>query len=390
MQSCADICIIGAGPVGLALAAALKRRGPRRDVVVLDRGDPREDDGKSVAFGPRARKFLQELDAWPEAEKPVRRAEISFGPPGRFRPLNLRNPDADALAFVAPHEEIRAALLAQVREQIRSPAPVADLRDQGDFVQAVLRDGEEIRARLMVVACATPHAPEGFAAREFDYGQSAIALVGEVENPDGWDADAAYERFSPEGVLTLAPRAGRSEAEVGAVICASAAVGAKWNGLADADLSAKLSAALGGRFRIRVGGARKVYAPQLRRVSPLGLGRMVRIGQAATIVHPIGAQGLNLALRDADALSQLLAESDAAGPAGKNFAQSSGGAAAEFARRRSREHSAVAAATHSLALLARRRWLPMRIAGGLFCALAAADFAAPMRDRLAKGALGNY
>ena len=378
MQARADICVIGAGPAGLALAAALKLRSPEREVLVLDRGDARGDDGKSVAFGPRARNFLRELGAWPAAERPIRRAEISFGPPGRFRPLNLRNPGAEALAFVAPHEEVRAALFSRVKEMIRSPAPVAELRDRGDFAEATLRGGETVRARLMVLACASPHMPRGFSARELDYGQSAMALCGAVENRDGWDGDAAYERFSPGGILTLAPRA--DGPEVGAVICAGAAVGAQWNGLSDAALSARLNAALGERFRIRVFGARKVYAPQLRRVSPLGLGRIVRVGQGATIVHPIGAQGLNLALRDADALSQLLAEPGAA----------DADIAAEFARRRTREHFSVAAATHALALAARRRWLPLRAAGGLFCALAAADRAAPLRERLAKSALENY
>ena len=125
MPFSADICVIGAGPVGLAFALALQKRSAGRRAVILDRGQARPDDGKSVAFGPHSRAFLRELDAWPSHEKPIRRAEISFsvfpdltrdGGRGGFRPLELRADGESALAYVASHEEVRAALFSQLRE----------------------------------------------------------------------------------------------------------------------------------------------------------------------------------------------------------------------------------------------------------------------------------
>ena len=382
MSTSADICVIGAGPVGLAFAAALKRRCPRLSLVVLDRGENRPDDGKSVAFGARAQSFLRENGAWPNREKPILRAEVSFPP---FPPLLLQADENAPLARIAPHEEVRNALLSQAQEEIQSPVAVAGFRDNGEFAEAELRDSPPARAKLLVLACVFSPMPNGFEVRNFDYGQCAIALSGKVENKKGWDGETAFECFSPNGILTLVPRFGEPNL-VGAVICAGAAAGAEWNGLSDDALSQRLSAPFAAKgFNIRVSGARKVYAPQLRRVLPRGRGRIVCIGQGATIVHPIGAQGLNLALRDANALASAIAE------APENLDQpEAGGLAEKFARNRARDHFRIVAATHSLALLARRRAMPLRAAGGLFCAMASAEQAAPLRAKALKVAIGNY
>ena len=394
MSNDADICVVGAGPIGLALAAALRLRGGRFETVVLDRGETREDDGKSVAFGPRAQNFLQELNAWPKNNKPIRRAEVSFAPLSDsackfppLRPLILEGGEGSALASIAPHEEARAALLSQVKDCVRT-ATVLEVRDAGDFAEIELRDAKPIRAKLAVLACAFSRLPRGFAARDFDYGQCAMTLSGEIENNEGgWDGETAYEYFSPDGILTLVPRGTgeRGLGGVGVVICAGSGVGAEWSGLSDAGMSSRLSAMFAGRgFRIRIDGARRTYAPQLRRVSPLGRGRIICIGQGASIVHPIGAQGLNLALRDANILAETLAS------CGGLEGDGAGSLASKFSRQRTRDHRGIATATHLLALLARRRGFPLRLAGAAFSTLAASDLAAPLRARLSKTAMKNY
>ena len=404
MPFSADICVIGAGPVGLAFALALQKRSAGRRAVILDRGQARPDDGKSVAFGPHSRAFLRELDAWPSHEKPIRRAEISFsvfpdltrdGGRGGFRPLELRADGESALAYVASHEEVRAALFSQLRENPRT-GMVLGIRDAGDFAEVRFQesDGEVelVRAKLAVLACEFARMPSGFTVRDFDYGQCALALSGKAENAEsegregeGWDGETAYEHFSPDGLVTLVPRTGA--ADLGAVICAGSAAGAKWGALSDSALSSRIEGMFaGGGFDVRMSGARMAYAPHLRRVRPLGLGRVVCIGQGATTVHPIGAQGLNLALRDADSLAAMLSGSQPDEESGWAGEVGAGGVGAEHARRREGDHFRTCAATHSLALLARRRGFPLRIAGGIFAALMSADSAAPLRARMTRAA----
>ena len=408
MPFSADICVIGAGPVGLAFALALQKRSAGRRAVILDRGQARPDDGKSVAFGPHSRAFLRELDAWPSHEKPIRRAEISFsvfpdlkrdGGRGGFRPLELRADGESALAYVASHEEVRAALFSQLREDART-GMVLGIRDAGDFAEVRFQESggevELVRAKLAVLACEFPRMPSGFTVRDFDYGQCALALSGKAENAEsegrereGWDGETAYEHFSPDGLVTLVPRTGA--ADLGAVICAGSAAGAQWGVLSDSALSSRIGGMFaGGGFDVRMSGARMAYAPHLRRVRPLGLGRIVCIGQGATTVHPIGAQGLNLALRDADSLAAMLSGSqldeESGGVGGVGEVGGVGGVGAEHARRRGGDHFRTCAATHSLALLARRRGFPLRIAGGIFAALMSADAAAPLRARMTQAA----
>ena len=428
MPFSADICVIGAGPVGLAFALALQKRSAGRRAVILDRGQARPDDGKSVAFGPRSRAFLRELDAWPSREKPIRRAKISFsvfpdltreGARGGFRPLELRADGESALAYVASHQEVRAALFSQLREDART-GMVLGIRDAGDFAEVRFQESggeiELLRAKLVVLACEFARMPAGFTIRDFDYGQCALALSGQAENTEsegrerdgregwdgwegGWEGETAYEHFSPDGLVTLVPRTG--SADLGAVICASSAAGAKWGVLSDSALSSRIGGMFaGGGFGVRMFGARMAYAPHLRRVRPLGLGRIVCIGQGATTVHPIGAQGLNLALRDADSLAAMLSGSQldeesgrAEGVGGVGGVGGRGGwegVGAEHARRRGGDHFRTCAATHSLALLARRRGFPLRIAGGIFAALMSADAAAPLRARMTRAAAERY
>ena len=481
-----DVCVIGAGPVGLALAAALRLRNPAASVVVLDRGDARPDDGKAVAFRPETRAFLKELGAWPEREQPLRRAEVSF--PSPFPPLHLRAEDgraeggrtedgraedgsdeSPALAFIAPHDAVRDLLLAKVGDIVR-PMSVLELRNGDDFAEAVCRettkpssrrssvgthdsdapasgsgDGSDsgsgegfdkttIRAKAVVVACAFSNLPPGFGVvRDYDYGQCALTFSADA---DAFPPDTAFERFTSRGILTLVSRApalagmdkvdgadgtGRTDGtdgmngaervggvdgwggmggRIGVVICAGSESGAEWNGLSDASLSLRIDNEFGGRFGLRAGGPRLAHAPRLRRIMPLARGRIFLAGQAATIVHPVGAQGLNLALRDANILSQMLSDSlSGLSEPSSGFPEPSSGfseptsapipipdLARHYTESRRRDHFTVATATHTLALLARRRMFPLRIAGGLFCALASPPFAAPLRAQLAKAA----
>ena len=458
-----DVCVIGAGPVGLALAAALRLRNPAASVVVLDRGDARPDDGKAVAFRPETRAFLKELGAWPEREQPLRRAEVSF--PSPFPPLHLRAEDgraedgsdnSPALAFIAPHDAVRDLLLAKVGDIVR-PLSVLELRDGDDFAEAVCRattkpssrrssvgthdsdapasgsgDGSDsgsgegfdkttIRAKAVVVACAFSNLPSGFGVvRDYDYGQCALTFSADA---DDFPPDTAFERFTSRGILTLVSRApalagmdkvdgadgtggtdgtdGMNGAErvggvggrIGVVICAGSESGAEWNGLSDASLSLRIDNEFGGRFGLRVSGPRLAHAPRLRRTMPLARGRIFLAGQAATIVHPVGAQGLNLALRDANILSQMLSDSLSGFPEpSSGFPEPTSASipipdlARHYTESRRRDHFTVATATHTLALLARRRMFPLRIAGGLFCTLVSPPFAAPLRAQLAKAA----
>jgi 2-octaprenyl-6-methoxyphenol hydroxylase len=134
-----------------------------------------------------------------------------------------------------------------------------------------------------------------------DYGQ--LALVGRVrcDRPHG---GLAVERFTAGGPVALLPR-GADYALVWCAPPAEAEAIRQLPGVAQiAALQALLPAACG-----------RVTELQLAGGYPLGLnaqwrarqGRIVQLGNAAQTLHPVAGQGLNLGLRDAATLAQLLA-----------------------------------------------------------------------------------
>jgi 2-octaprenyl-6-methoxyphenol hydroxylase len=188
-----------------------------------------------------------------------------------------------------------------------APARLTALAFESDRVIATIegeRAAESLAARLVVAADGTDSAVRRFAGigvQQHDYGQSAVvgtlALSRDLEG-------RAYERLSRNGPLALLPLAG---ARAGFVWSVAATEAASVLALPDTEFLAALQRDFGwraGRFR-RVG--RRQAWPLRAVLSNEIVGpRVALAGNAAQTIHPLGAQGFNLGLRDAMALAGLL------------------------------------------------------------------------------------
>jgi 2-octaprenyl-6-methoxyphenol hydroxylase len=161
-----------------------------------------------------------------------------------------------------------------------------------------------LSARLVVAADGTRsgvRAALAIGADEHDYGQTLfVARVRAERSPDG----IAYERFGDDGPTALLPRGDRHYGVVhGVARDAANAVAA----LDEAAWLARLQQAFGWRVgRFLASGPRSAY-PATRVVARhTTAARAVLIGNAAQTLHPIGAQGFNLGLRDALTLAELI------------------------------------------------------------------------------------
>jgi 2-octaprenyl-6-methoxyphenol hydroxylase len=198
-------------------------------------------------------------------------------------------PLADALQNAAQRERIAA--------RVERWAP-----DDGG-VRVTLDGAREIRARLLVLADGGQSAGEDLSLRS--YGQAAVVAPVRTERAqDG----IAWERFTAEGPLALLPFADRY-ALVWTVRAAHAPA------LLDATDAAFLDE-LGRCFGRRLGrfcevGARVSFplALRFRRAAAIAP-RVVAIGNAAQTLHPVAGQGLNLGLRDAFELAELVGSAD--------------------------------------------------------------------------------
>ena len=337
-----NIAVIGAGPVGLALALHAARALPNAGVTLFDARPADKDvsaDPRTLALSLGSVQILQRLGAWrAESAQPILEVHVSQQPPSAlpflpFLPLlpafigdRLGEPELriraidEAVsmlgavlsygAIVAPLQQVWMAAVAAEPMRLRSRfgTPVAALKNLQDGAGS--SGGVEVdagiaeRFDLAVVAEGGVFAEQARKAITHDYAQTA--WVGKVTfegGPAGRANGVAYERFTRHGPAALLPL---KEGGAGLVWCVPS----------DDDPVAELNDAqrvtvLNSIFHAAVGRIESVSA--LKRF-PLGLnaertltdGRSVRIGNAAQTLHPVAGQGLNLGLRDAFELVQAL------------------------------------------------------------------------------------
>ena len=305
-----DVAICGAGPVGLALAGFLVRRGIAGARIALIDGKSLGQaisDPRSIALSWGSAQLLQEVGAWPLAATPIHEIHVSRrGQLGRSL-MQREDHDVPALGYVTRYGAVVDAL-AKVGEQagvtMLRPARVTSLDEQPDAALLHLDDGSTVRARVAVQAEGGLFGAQDQRARSRDYEQSAVIARVTTSMPI---AHRAFERFTDEGPLALLPEDGPDGHQYALVWCMRPERAQAILALDDT----RFLAQLGEAFGARLGAFTKVSS---RSAFPLGLNaearataRTVAIGNAAQTLHPVAGQGLNLGLRDAAVLARQLA-----------------------------------------------------------------------------------
>jgi 2-octaprenyl-6-methoxyphenol hydroxylase len=269
----ADVLVLGAGPVGCTLALALA--GSRHRLRVVDPQSAPRAGFRPIALSHASRLILERVGAWGSfAATPIETIHVSqAGGFGRAR-LDAADAGVPALGYVARYGELVSALRARVA----------------------------VEAEPAGAARCTVHA-EGAASGVRERGYGREALVARVAAQPGSLA-AAHERFTADGPLALLPLA----SEWAAVWSLRPARAAELEQAADGEFLRALQQAFGERAGRFTAVHERARAPLALRVRPTRVeGRDVYVGNAAQTLHPVAGQGLNLGLRDAWDLAQLLA-----------------------------------------------------------------------------------
>jgi 2-octaprenyl-6-methoxyphenol hydroxylase len=318
VDSSFDILILGAGLVGSSLACALESRGLRVGLVEASApaaGPPGFDERKLAlsAASLNALQALGVLTRLPTPPTPIRRIHVSrVGDFGSVR-FNAEDYGRDAFGGVVLARELGLALSARLTD-LRTltricPATVISVTpDAGMPTVEIERDGrrEKLTTKLLVAADGTRSLARdafGIGLDEHDYRQHLFVCTVQTDSaPDG----TAYERFSAHGPVALLPMRG---GHYGALCGVASDDVSKIAALSDAAYADYFQQRFGWRAgRIRRVGARMHY-PLIRVVADrLTAPRFVVMGNAAQTIHPIGAQGFNLGLRDALTLAECLHE----------------------------------------------------------------------------------
>jgi len=303
-----DIAIAGGGPVGLALACMLVRRGVAADRIALIDGKTTaaaSQDPRSVALSWGSHELLKQIHAWPVNATAITQIHVSRRSRFGRTLIDCSEHQLPALGYVCHYGDLVQALAAELDAtgvtQYR-PLLVTHGEESDTRVSITLSDNRQIRAGLLVQAEGGVFGTQVSKELHRDYQQ--VAIVASVHS-DSVIPGRAFERFTEEGPLALLP----DRDAYSLVWCVRPEHGEALLAMSETEFLQALQRAFGNR----VGTFTHISQ---RHSYPLGLNaqqtnspRMVAIGNAAQTLHPVAGQGLNLGLRDAAVLANVLAQS---------------------------------------------------------------------------------
>ncbi len=390
----ADVAVVGAGFVGLVLARALASAGLA--VVVIDREDPARVtdagfDGRVSAISAGSRRVLEALGLWgglAAGAQAITDIRVTDGASPAFVHFDHHEIGDGPLGHIVENRLIRAALLTAARGDegiaLIAPAAVAGIALDGPVARVTLGDGRAIAARLLVGADgrnSRVRRAAGINVTEWRYDQAAIVTTVTHARPH---QGVAEEHFMPAGPFAILPLTdddeGRHRSSV--VWAERAARVADFLALSETDFNAELARRFGDHLgAVSAVGPRWSYPLALTLAERYVGQRVALVGDAAHAIHPIAGQGLNLGIRDAAALAEVVVD---AGRLGLDIGMKT--QLLDYERWRRFDNTCLAAMTDVLNRLFSRRFAPLvwaRAAG-----LAAINRIAPARRLMMREAMG--
>ena len=311
-----EILVAGAGPAGLCAGLSLARGG--RQVLVAGPADTRAT-ARTVALFDGSVRFLQSLGVWDAlatAAEPltVMRIVDDTGSPFGAGPMDFRASEIglDQFGF-----NIENAALVEALEVTLAKEPLAERnRDLiteyafgDDGVTGRLSGGGRIEARLVVAAdgrSSPAREAAGIKSRAWSYPQVAFTAILSHRQPHN---NASTEFHTREGPFTLVPLPGTTEAphRSSLVWMMHPASAKRLKALSPEKLLGAIERQshflLGAMSLERVGAFIPIEGLSAR---AMAAPRLALVGEAAHVFPPIGAQGLNLGLRDVAHLAECI------------------------------------------------------------------------------------
>jgi 2-octaprenyl-6-methoxyphenol hydroxylase len=301
-----DIAVIGGGPVGAALALALRDSTLKVCVLEARPADVASQDARALALSYGSRLLLARLGIWDTLQdvSVIRTIHISQKQSFGRAVLHAAELNVPELGYVLPYPALQDALTRVLQgSDITSVygASVTRLTGENEAAIEYRQNGKELalHARLAVVADGGKLLSQQFPPKVHDYGQSALITHITCSAPQ---SDTAFERFTPQGPLALLPF------KVGYELVWTAPHQTAQEMLAWDD--ARFLHELHQHFGDRVGdfltvGKRACFPLGLRRApQQTPMPHTVLLGNAAQTLHPVAGQGFNMGLRDAWELAQ--------------------------------------------------------------------------------------
>lgn len=323
-----DIIIAGAGLAGGSFALAAAQGGLK--VVLVDPQPFSAQlaptfDGRSTAIAYSTFRMLDALSLGESLRPHACRMDHILVTDGRrpgaasraASPAFLRfdaeeiggRTGGEPLGYMVENRRIRAALAEAVTAagiEVRAPASVVSVERDAGKATVTLADGSVLIAALVVGAegrGSTVRRAAGIETVGWGYGQSGVVATVRLGRDHG---NVAHEYFLPSGPFAILPLTDQRASLVWTETTRRAEA---LRDASDAAFQSHLMRRFGEFLEgVSVEGPRFVYPLSLSLAEKLVAPRLALIGDAAHGVHPVAGQGLNMGLKDAAALAEVLAE----------------------------------------------------------------------------------
>lgn len=313
-----DIVIVGGGPVGMALALALREY--EFSILLLEARELPEavDDPRPLALSYGSRLILQHLDIWKNLTQPTSITTIHISNRGHFGHTVLTPDDTGvpALGYVVNYHNLYHTMGKSVRDYgivYQVNALVTTLQTDRQQAQVTYQQNgteKRVQARLLVLADGGKLAEqiEEIHYHVHDYRHTAIVANVKTE---AFRAGTAFERFTLNGPLALLP-SGEQYALVWTMPTVKAEKVLK---LDDRLFLLHLHEQFGDRLGDFMHAGKRTSFPLILKHASTVIGhRSVMIGNAAQTLHPVAGQGFNLGLRDAWELANEISRAPLGAP----------------------------------------------------------------------------
>ncbi|MEO1431105.1 MAG: FAD-dependent hydroxylase [Cyanobacteria bacterium J06633_8] len=360
-----DLIIVGGGIIGLTLAAALNDSGLRILLIEARVQSASVAKGQAYAIHMLSALIYQGIGIWdkilPQIEtyNRVRLSDSDYSGVVEFNTNDIGSKD---LGYVAEHQ----ALLYPLQEFVKNssnitylcPAEVVSteyLQNVATVEVKIAGEVCKIRSHLVIAADGGKsriRQAAGIKTRGWKYWQSCIVAF---VKPEKSHNNTAYEKFQSSGPFAILPLPGNrcrivwtAPHDEAKDLCA----------LNDEQFLEQLQQRFGEQMgKLELLGERFIFQVQLMQSDRYALHRLALIGDAAHKCHPVGGQGLNLGIRDAAALAQVIKEAHSTGKDIGNIK-----VLKKYERWRKRENFAILGFTDLLDRVFSNQFLPVVIA----------------------------
>lgn len=313
-----QVAVVGGGPAGLAAAIAIARTGAA--TALIARRVPYADNRTTALLGGSVG-LLQNLDVWRRCEDKAAALQTMrlIDDTGRL----IRAPEVtfasdeiglETFGFNIQNSVLLVAMEAcaeQLPNLVRYDDEAESVIPGEDHVTVRLHNGRSLTAQLAVGADGRHslcREAAGIAVNRRELDQSAVTFNVTHTRPHRNTSTEFHTRHGPCVFVPLPDQ--RSSV----VWVTSPAEAERLKALDDEALgqaAEKQSHSLLGKMRAEPG--RNVFPLAIEQPVALAAQRIVLVGEAAHVLPPIGAQGLNMGLRDAADLAAIIKETLASG-----------------------------------------------------------------------------